>query len=273
MNPNDEPQQNMMPGGNPSPQQPIGSQIGPSPSNPFQTQVGQGGQNIYFEWDSLGGLVVKNGAGEAVLKMNQNAFITAFTKAFAASSNRSGVFGDDWFQFFCEQDSIDTKSVGVIELPNSNGMLIKRSGGGAIIRIRSVAGGAGYIDLFEPLIFRSLSSDPAYASSQLGMMYYNTTLGKMKVFVGVTTGAVATISFANTNPDTINRSAGSFVTDGFKSGMTITVSGSVSNNGTYTIATVVAGTLTLIPSDSLATEAAGASVTIAGNAWHTISSS
>lgn len=82
-----------------------------------------------------------------------------------------------------------------------------------------------------------------------------------------TTGATitgTTIAFANSNPDTITDSGNGFVTAGFKRGQTITVTGSVSNNNTFTIASVAAGTLTLIASDSLTAESAGASVTIAG---------
>lgn len=168
MNPDDEPKMNN------EPQQNDGFSSGMPNAN-----------TMHFEPDPLGGIVFKDSGGTPVLKLNQNAFIAAFTKAFAASSNRtSGSFGSDWFQFFCEQDSIDTTTAGVIELPSTNRMLIKRSGPayGAILRINSVAGGAGYIDLFEPLILRSLSSDPA--SPQTGMIYFNTGSNKIKVYTG-----------------------------------------------------------------------------------------
>lgn len=71
-----------------------------------------------------------------------------------------------------------------------------------------------------------------------------------------------TIAFVNSNPDTITDSGNGFVTAGFKEGQTITVSGSASNNGTFTISSVAAGTITLISTDSLTNESAGASVTI-----------
>lgn len=83
----------------------------------------------------------------------------------------------------------------------------------------------------------------------------------------------ATVSFVEGggSADTITRSAGSFVSDGFKAGMTITVFGSVSNDGTYTIATVAALTLTLATGDDLAAEATVSNVTITGvetrSAW------
>jgi len=71
-----------------------------------------------------------------------------------------------------------------------------------------------------------------------------------------------TIAFVNSNPDTITDSANGFVTQGFKVGDIITVSGTVNNNRTYTIATVVAGTLTLVTTDAVTAEGAGGSFTL-----------
>lgn len=71
-----------------------------------------------------------------------------------------------------------------------------------------------------------------------------------------------TISFADADPDTIDDSASGFLKAGFKAGDVITVSGSTSNDNTYTIATVTAGTITLIAADTLTTEVAGDTVTI-----------
>lgn len=62
--------------------------------------------------------------------------------------------------------------------------------------------------------------------------------------------------------DTITDSASGFLTAGFQPGDSITVSGSASNDGTYVIASVTAGTITLRASDDLTTEAAGATVKI-----------
>jgi len=74
--------------------------------------------------------------------------------------------------------------------------------------------------------------------------------------------AATTISFSDANPDTILDSGNGFVTAGFITGDEITVAGSTSNNGTYIIATVAAGTLTLTSAASLTTEAAGDSVVV-----------
>ena len=72
-----------------------------------------------------------------------------------------------------------------------------------------------------------------------------------------------TIAFVNSNPDTITDSGsgfGSFVA------VKIVVSGSTNNDGVYTVASVVAGTLTLDAAESLTAEVAGASVTISQGA-------
>lgn len=62
--------------------------------------------------------------------------------------------------------------------------------------------------------------------------------------------------------DTITDSASGFLTAGFQPGDQITVSGSVSNDGTYVVDTVTAGTITLRGPGDLTTEAAGAVVKI-----------
>ncbi len=69
------------------------------------------------------------------------------------------------------------------------------------------------------------------------------------------------VAFVNSNPDTITKTGGtSFVTLGFEAGETLTVLGSTSNDGTYTIATVGANTITLAGGDALTAEIAGDSV-------------
>jgi len=64
------------------------------------------------------------------------------------------------------------------------------------------------------------------------------------------------VSFVDSNPDTITRSAGSFITDGFTAGEQIIITGTASNNTTYTIAGggVAAGTLTLVGGDAIVVE-------------------
>ncbi len=77
-----------------------------------------------------------------------------------------------------------------------------------------------------------------------------------------------TIAFSeNTpNPDTITDSGNGFVTAGFLPNDTITLTGSTSNDGTYKIAAVSAGVITLVTNDDLTTESAGDLVTILSQA-------
>jgi len=79
-----------------------------------------------------------------------------------------------------------------------------------------------------------------------------------------TTGPLTNIlSFNNLDPATIERTVGgSFETDGFENGEQIRVQGSAKNDGIYIIKTKSALTLTLDAGETLATESAGATVTI-----------
>lgn len=70
----------------------------------------------------------------------------------------------------------------------------------------------------------------------------------------VTASGGRTLTFADADPDTITASSGDFTSDGFAPGMTLTVAGTSSNNGTYTIATVTATVITLVSGDALAAE-------------------
>jgi len=76
--------------------------------------------------------------------------------------------------------------------------------------------------------------------------------------------SAATIAFVenDASSDTITDTANGFLVAGFQPGDTITVSGSASNDGTYTVATVAAGTITLLSKNDLTDEAAAATVKI-----------
>lgn len=82
---------------------------------------------------------------------------------------------------------------------------------------------------------------------------------------GFAVRVASTLSFLNSNPDTIVDSAAGFVSAGFVPGDVITVQGTAGgiNNGVYTLADVSASTLTLIEIDALAPQPAGTNVTIA----------
>jgi len=75
-----------------------------------------------------------------------------------------------------------------------------------------------------------------------------------------------TVSFVDSDPDTITRTTGNWEIDGFTDGMAITVSGAVNsgNNGTFIVDTVVNDVITLISSESLTAEAATSGTEITG---------
>jgi len=73
------------------------------------------------------------------------------------------------------------------------------------------------------------------------------------------------LTFADDNPDTITRSAGSWLEDGFSAGMTITVASTVSNNDVFTIDSVDDTAIVLDIGDALVVEEIVANTaTIAG---------
>jgi hypothetical protein len=85
-------------------------------------------------------------------------------------------------------------------------------------------------------------------------------------------GATGNITFENTDPDRIFRETGSWVTDGFTSGSVITVAGSTSNNGEFTVASFATvsssnDTAILVATDTLTAESASAA-TITGYDGH-----
>ena len=91
----------------------------------------------------------------------------------------------------------------------------------------------------------------AKVHGKFGQIYWSPTL------------TAITIAFNETaTPDTITDSDSGFVTAGFKAGDIVTVSGSTSNDGDYTIVSVVAGTITLGNGVLALDEIAGDSVTI-----------
>jgi len=71
-----------------------------------------------------------------------------------------------------------------------------------------------------------------------------------------------TISFADTDPDTILDSDNNFVDAGFIDGMHIKITGSLYNDGVYEVNTVVAGTITLVSTEKLTTEDQAQNVSI-----------
>lgn len=124
--------------------------------------------------------------------------------------------------------------------------------------------------------FATASGEPNTTSLPAGtavrFLFASTSGGtgqiKVDLFQYKTTGDVATtgaVSLTYTDngasADTITRGSGSFITDGFTNGAKITVTGTANNNGTYTVQTVEALTLTLILSDTLVNETVSSTIT------------
>ena len=89
----------------------------------------------------------------------------------------------------------------------------------------------------------------------------STTLTKQGVLASKTTIAFVAGTPYTVAP-TITDSASGFVTAGFAAGDTLFVSGSTANSRNFTIATVTAGTITLVMKDILTTEAASPAITV-----------
>ncbi|MBK3666171.1 hypothetical protein JJE66_33740 [Bradyrhizobium diazoefficiens] len=89
----------------------------------------------------------------------------------------------------------------------------------------------------------------------------STTVTKQGVLTAVTTIAFNAGDGVSVAP-TITNSSNSFVSAGFAAGDILHVAGSASNNSNFTIASVAAGMITLVMSDVLVSEAAGATVTL-----------
>lgn len=75
---------------------------------------------------------------------------------------------------------------------------------------------------------------------------------------GITIYATPTLTFGDNgaSPDTISRNRGSWLEDGFRVGDSVTISGTASNDGTYTI-TVLTGTVLTVVTASFAAEVIG----------------
>ena len=85
----------------------------------------------------------------------------------------------------------------------------------------------------------------------------NVMLGDANPTISIITANTIAFVDNGASPDTITDSGNGFITAGFVEGDTITVDGTVSNDGTYTLtAAVVAGTLT-VATGSLTAESAG----------------
>ena len=77
----------------------------------------------------------------------------------------------------------------------------------------------------------------------------------------LTIASLTSLAFADAGPDTITRVGGSWISDGVTAGSVVTVAGSASNDGSYTVASRTALVLTLIATDTLVAEGTNPSAT------------
>lgn len=70
----------------------------------------------------------------------------------------------------------------------------------------------------------------------------------------ISLAAPGNLTFADAGPDTITRTSGSWITDGVTAGSVIVITGSTSNDGSYTVASRTALVATLIATDTLTAE-------------------
>jgi hypothetical protein len=78
------------------------------------------------------------------------------------------------------------------------------------------------------------------------------------------------VTLFNSDPDTLTRTTGSWIDDGFEDGMTLTITGSASDDGDYLIDTVTAGTITLDAGESLVGEAEQTDLTVVAGLIRTV---
>lgn len=135
----------------------------------------------------------------------------------------------------------------------------------SIVPLEAMVGGLGIAVSAGPVPWRAGSSPDTfeYTDSETAAavsvqralaVAYRRYLPSVGTATEVTASGGRTLTFADDDPDTITASSGSFITDGYERGQTLTVAGTSSNNGTYTIASVTATVLTLIASDELTNE-------------------
>ncbi len=109
-------------------------------------------------------------------------------------------------------------------------------------------------------------ASPAIASTTIA--FHDNSPSADTITCTVPTITATTIAFNDNSPsaDTITDSGNGFVAAGFTNGMVIVVSGAgnAGNNHRCTITNVTAGIITLVSTDTLVNEVAGASVTIKG---------
>jgi len=100
-------------------------------------------------------------------------------------------------------------------------------------------------------VARNLQNGSVDAS---GDGYFSFDLGSVTEATQITASGTRSFPFNPTTPATITASSGDFGADGYTVGMNLRITGTANNNGTFTVATVGATTLTLSTADALIVE-------------------
>ena len=122
----------------------------------------------------------------------------------------------------------------------------------------------GYAD---KCVFSRIDNFPmrSYGATEIALdAFFDTYFFKAANSATITDDTTLAFNDNGANPDTITDSGSGFVTAGFIANQNINVINSASNDDTYTIDTVVAGTITLVTGDSLTNEGTGSGATVAG---------
>jgi len=198
------------------------------------------------------GVTIGTGSGNNQSSSGNNVIVGSLCAAAVTNSSNNVIVGHQAatvLNNFGGNSVIIGKSAGLSPIATSRFVLVGARSDIAAAADGGIAIGGGFADVGAQVL---------HAGSIV--------MGCSNAVAITTTGIV--FAFVDSSPDTITRSAGSFVADGFLAGQRVLVSGAAAanNNGTFLVTVVAAGTLTVVAvngSDAgLSNAAAGPSITI-----------
>lgn len=112
------------------------------------------------------------------------------------------------------------------------------------------------------------NSKDTLISTLIPLVQLKITLKTNNLFLDIGVQLIAsTVAFVAGTPATITDTEAGFLDAGFVGGLDVYVQGSLNNNGVYSVATAVAGTLTLATGETLNAETMGDGIAITKVAW------
>ncbi len=185
---------------------------------------------------------------------------TAVVKTFSGTGLTLSVLGQTLTGDFSFSQTTDASGASVFSVTAANvtlslgGGLVRLTGGSGALLLTS-AGLAGQVDGTV-----TVATGTGVSFGGTFHVQFNNTTAAVNVNVAhpvqLTGTPSLTFAAATTGGDTITRSAGSFITDGFQVGSSVQITGTTKNNGTYTIAAVTDTVLTLTTLGQLQAETA-----------------